>query len=288
MRRKDNWLTALWRLEWKRSRKDWLRLEYTEILCVVGMCVLFILGRARLDRFVAYTLNMPAAVYAFWGISSGVATGKAAFYIQWLLMPLHVWIGWYWCDRMVRSVWAEEERGSIFYLCNQWYGRRQIIVAKYLWNVIEFIINYGILFIVCAVLAGRGWGMGHLIGLFLKGAAVMLLFVSLSLCYAVLSERKKQSLWADGLIFGTLAAGNLYKVKDLLILLLQGAGRDYAGLYRLTRWMDGLKWISPLSWLNPFTRFGMEETVVQAAACIIIGAGAALLGLLGYRIRKFE
>ncbi len=288
MQRKNNWLTALWQIEWNRSRNSWLKLACAEVLCVAGACVLFILWRAKLESFVIYTLDMPAVVYAFWGITPDVAAGKASFYVQWLLMPLHVWIGWRGCDRMIRSVWDEEERGSVFYLCNQWYSRQQIIIAKYLWNVVEFIISYIILFAVCAVLTGRGWGMGHLIGLFLKGILVMVMLLTLSGCYAVFSERKKKTFWTEGLIFGTLAAGNLYKLRDLMVFLLQRANRDYVGIYRLTGWLDGLKWLSPLSWLNPFVSFGVGKTAAQSAICVIVISGAAALGVLGYRVRRFR
>ncbi len=284
----NKWLIALWKREWNRCRKDWLMQVYTEVICVVAVCVVFILKKVDLNAFAAYILDMPAAVYAFWGIAPGAETGKAAFYIQWMLVPLHIWMAWRICVLTVRSVWTEEEQGSIYYLCNQWYSRQEMAIAKYLWNVVSFIVNYSILFALCAVLAGNGWGRGRLAVFFLKGAFIMVMLLSLSYCYAVISERKSRCYLIDILLFGTLAAGNLYKFRDLIILLLQRSNRNYAGIYRFTGWLAGLKWLSPLSWLNPFTEPGVKSMVIQIIICLAVTAGSAVLGILGYRIRKFE
>ncbi len=288
MRQKIEWLFVFWKREWERCKKDWLKLLSIEIAVILTMCILFLLRRSRLDEFVDDILRMPSAVYAFWGITSDAAGGTASFYMKWALMPLQVFITWWVCDRTVRSVWLEEEQGGIYVLCNQWYSRQQIALAKYLWNVIQFILSYCMLFVLCAVLAGNSWGIGALIGLFLKGILVIMMFLSVSYCYAVVSERKSSIRWADFLVFGTLAIGNLYKAGDLITLLLQRSNRDYAGFYRMTHWLYGLKWISPLSWLNPYAEYGIGSIIIRAAICLTVIAGSTALGLLGYRVRKFE
>lgn len=288
MKGAGDWLVPLWRMDWLRCKKDWKRAVSIDVLSIVIVCVIYVLRRESLEQFVRYTLNMPAAIYAFWGIAPDGGTGKAAFYVQWVMMFLHVWIVWRMCTCSIFSVWHMEERGAIFYFCNQWYSRQQIILATYLGNVVKFIIEYGILFVTCLVLTGAGWGVPRLLGFFLKGCMVIVLFMSVCTCYAVFSRRKEQCIWTGALVIGTLTVGNVCKFRDLIILLLQKAGRNYVGFYRLTGWLDGLRWLSPLSWLNPYIGYSVRETVIQTVICVTGIALSIGFSLLGYRVRRIE
>lgn len=289
-------MICLWKREWAQQKESILRQSYIEIACIMAMTVLFIVFRKNLNHFVQYTLELPQAVYAFWGIAGESANDQLRFYVQWLWMPLNVWIAWKACAGAVEGLWREEATGSIFTLCNQWYDRYQIGIAKYLWSVLKFVMNYTVLFVISLLVVVPGsakykWELEALLpmtGMYGKGMVIIILLISISTCYAMLQNRSSRSYFVDILVFGTLAVGNLYKIRDLLVLLLQRANRNYAVVLRMTGWLDGLKWLSPLSWLNPYTSFAMWETIVQLLLCVALSVGAACVGLLGYRVRRFQ
>ncbi|MBR1931404.1 MAG: hypothetical protein IJ833_08055 [Lachnospiraceae bacterium] len=289
-----NWLLSLCRREWDYWEKQLVRQLRMELICIGIVFVLFVMSGILTGRFSTYIASMPGAVLAFWGLPEGASGGNGLFYMRWILMPLHVWIAWEACNRSMKTIWREEEGGQIYALVNQWYDRYQIGVAKYAWIVISFILKYGIMFgvytclsMVAADSGRRMEALTDLLALFLKGILVMVLLITLSTCHAMLHKRKVWSVWADVLILGTLVLGNLYKVKDLLGLLMRQSGNDYTGLIRLLGWSEKLRGLAPLSWLNPFTVYSTRAQLGQVVFCLLVSIGAALIGMLGYRIRKF-
>lgn len=294
MLKKYKWLIALWKREWVHQKKRLIRQLLIEIGCIVLICLMYILFYKTFHRFTTYTLSLPEAVYAFWGIRDVESTSHIFFYIQWVLLPINIGVAWVQCKCAVDNIWMEEKNGSIFTICNQWYGRNQIIIAKYTWSVINFICNYTLLFVSIMVLAGSNSGeqrvqeWKHMLGIYGKSIIIMIMLISLSYCYAVFRERKLRTYMIDVLIFGTLILGNLYKVRDLIVLLVQRSNRNYAGILQTTGWLDALKWVSPLSWMNPFTSYQTMEVILQVIICITLSICAFWLSVLGYRIRRFK
>ncbi len=296
MLKRFEWLTTLWVREWNYWEKHLVRQLRVELLCLVAVFLLFVANKALSGSLSAYIMSAPEEMRAFWGLSENVTVGNSIMFLRWAIMPLNVWVAWKSCYLAVQAVWREEDAGSIFTLCNQWYNRYQIGIAKCTWVGVNFVINYTILFAAITALAllGNDSGaqkaeeLGIIWGIYLKGIVVILFLIALSGCRALLRARKKPFVWVEGLVLGSLAVGNFYKLVDLLAFGLRRMGRNDGGVLRWLGWSSRLRWLSPLSWLNPFTEFGVGETVLQIIVCVIVSAGAVGLGLLGFRVRRLE
>ena len=90
------------------------------------------------------------------------------------------------------------------------------------------------------------------------------------------------------MILGSLVIGNLYKIRDLLEHSMKQSGKDMTALVNVLTLSRSLKWISPLSWLNPFTQYQSGVLAAQIIVSLVLSILAAAVGIVGYRIRKFE
>ena len=295
MQNKLNWLLALWRREWEFWENTLVKQLRLELICIGAVFVIFVMSGAVTGRLSGYITTMPGAVLAFWGLPEKIGVPDGLTFMKWILMPLHVWIAWEACNRAMKTIWREEEGGHIYMLCNQWYTRYQIGIAKYTWIIMSFVIKYAIMFAVYICLALVACKSGQrmtevklFIRLFGKGICVIAFLISLAASHAMLHKRKARSLWADIVVLGTLALGNLYKVKDLLELVMKQSGRDFTRLIRVLSWSGIFKGLAPLSWLNPFTVYTKGIIIAQVLFCLILSGAAAVVGIVGYRIRKFE
>jgi hypothetical protein len=295
MQKRWNWLLILWRREWDFWEKTLIRQLRLELIPVGAVFVLFFMSSALTNRFTDMITSAPAAVMAFWGVPKTIGTPDSLFFMKWILMPINVWIAWEACNRAMKTIWREEEGGQIYLLCNQWYTRYQIVIAKYSWIVLSFVLKYLVFAVVYICLALVTCKSGqrlaewkNLTGLFGKGILVMILLISLSGCHAMLRKRKVWSVWADVVVLGTLAFCNLYKIRDLLELSMKQGGKDYTRLIRFLGWSKWFRGLAPLSWLNPFTEFGKGAVTAQIIVAVALTLLSATLGIVGYRIRKFS
>ncbi len=288
------WLTGLWAREWNCWGRQMVSHMRAELLFLLAVFLVFVVNKSLADRLSDHIASVSEEVRAFWGLSGNVDMGNSLLYLRWALMPLNVWVAWKTCRYSVQTFWSEEERGSIFLMCNQWYSREQIGIAKYTWSLVNFAANYTFLFIAVTalVLMGSGRGarrmdeLGVVWGVYLKGIFVMVMLISVCCSYAMCCSGERGFARVEGILFGTLAAGNFYKLTDLLALWMERAGRNDISLIRWLGWTRNLRFLSPLSWLNPFTEAGLWERVLQIAACVMVSAGATVIGLSEYRIRK--
>ncbi len=295
MRKELKWIAALCAREWNYWEMQLLKSIRAELMYLVVMFLLFIVNRSLGEKVFGCLSSMPIEVRSFWGVSGSIAGWNSFFCMWWTILPLNVWVAWETCYCAEQSVWREEE-GGIFILCNQWYNRYQIGIAKYIWSVVNFVINYAIIcaaYMALALFAGYSGlqsadGLWYILGIFLKGIFVITMLASLCGCHAMLDRGKRRVSLSNGLVLGTLMIGNLYKIFDVAALCMKRAGRDYAGFVRWTGWTKGLRWLSPLSWLNPFTEFGVWRIVLQLLICMIVTGGAAALGLNAYRVRRLD
>jgi hypothetical protein len=94
------------------------------------------------------------------------------------------------------------------------------------------------------------------------------------------------------LVFSTLIAGNLYKLRDLGIWLIELFNErttlhfDPAGLTENFGWLDRLYWLSPLSWLNPYALQNGRTLAWQYWACVFLIAASGFFMVFVYRKRK--
>lgn len=218
-------MRALWKREWLNQRKELCIQLLLELVCVAALFTVYRLKKALLFKAFKYVLALPAPVYAFLGLPEDVVTGNLFFYLQFVFMFLNIWIAWSFSLRTLHSIWREERTGSIYTLCSQWYSRGQIALGKYIWSIVSFAGNYFLLCLVCSVAAAAGGFhsaqrvayAGRMAGMLLQGMFVVILFISVSFCYAALVKSRSRSSFITGIIVIPLIIGNLYKIRDVLL-----------------------------------------------------------------------
>ena len=295
MLKRWNWLITLWQREWSYWETILVKQLRIELIYIGVAFVVFVMSGVLTGNLSSRVASMPEVVLAFWGLPGKIGTANGLIFMKWMLLPLNVWIAWEACNLAMKAIWREEEQGNIYLLCNQLYTRYQIGIAKYTWVILSFIAKYTILCITYTCLAMVACKSGHrmtelklFLALFGKGIFVNAMLISLALCHAMLHGRKKWSFWADAVILGSLVIGNLYKIRDLLEHSMKQSGKDMTALVNVLTLSRSLKWISPLSWLNPFTQYQSGVLAAQIIVSLVLSISAAAVGIVGYRIRKFE
>lgn len=294
MLKKNKWIVPLLKRDWHKN-KDLLKRQFLIQLClIVVVCMIYVIFSEGLGCFKTYILSLPEAVYSLFGVSDKMNGSNIYFYIHWALLLLNIWIMRKQCKGAVESVWREEFSGYIFLMCNQLYSREQIFIAKYIWSVLNFLCNYTLFYLAILLPVGlskAGDKLTGILGILMiygKSVLVFWLFISVTITYAVFAPKKRVDYFTDLLIFIPLVIGNIGKLRDVIILLIQRANGNYEVFFRFTRWIDGLKWLSPLSYMNPFTYFSAGEELAQVIICIVLSLFLYCLGKIGYRIRRFE
>lgn len=294
----------LWKREWTRCKKDML----TQLL--VGMAwplAGFILYkvwnkvlRSVLALPAAYLVRMPKELYALLGLPPGIETDSVLFYLFFPVIFLNVWMAWRGCKRAVMTVHTDEKNGNIFGMCNQMYSRRQLWMIKFVWPLVSFLCIYMVwcLLLCLLVIVGglaqeqKAQGLRMVKGLLALGILVHGMLICLTFLYTVYKDKKRDVQILNGvswLLFGTLALANIYKMRNLLYLLLDKLENKAAltTLKGVLGWLEKLYWLSPLSWLNPYTLQQGGNFALQAVVCAVIAAAAAFLSMLCYRRRNF-
>lgn len=271
----------LWKREWLR----WKKSIFKQLLVMAGLPLVFFLIYMGKDSVLltmgSYVFQMPKEIYVLLGPRPDTQTDNILCYLFLPVVFLNVWIAWKGCMRAVYTVHMDERSGSIFGMCNQLYSRKQLGRMKYLWSVGSFLGNYVIwsLFLILLVAVGcvnqeqRIHGIKVIAGMLVLGSVVHGLLISATFLYTVCRERKSavQILTrVNWLIFGTLALGNLYKIRDIVYLLIDKLELKGEWFLQALRWLDGLYWLSPLSWLNPYALQWGGAFAIQWVICAII------------------
>lgn len=284
-------LKRKWKCEWKNM----LIWQGVLVAAPVLLYILYCGSRKTFINMGHALFELPAAVYAFAGFGHSEECGNFRLYLYMLLMILQTAMAWKGCRRMVRSVYGNEDNGSIYTLCNQWYSRRKLIVLNYLWIVGSAVTGFVLSYLAVMLMAWKGTigetarmqAVHFLAGQMGYGIIVLCLMLSLAFVYTVYNRRAKYHT-GSGISLGLLVIGNLYKVRDVIFWLLEKKDIPLQEARGLLSWMDGLYWISPLSWLNPYADRGSGKCSVQIVVCSVIIIVSVTLGILGYEHREPE
>lgn len=290
-------MIGLWLREWKRERRGWIGQQIFVMVCSLLVFLIYMVKKVWLFRAMLLVKSLPEAAYAFLGLTAETETGNLWFYLLFTAMLLNVYVIWEIMTGIAYAVYSDERSSAVYTLCSQWYSRGQLMVARYLANVFVLVVKYLLWYIeLCLfILVGsitreqRVSGFHVLSGWLVRSIAVSFLLMSVVYLLAVSSRRGKQrdiSSWGGLLVFGTLALGNLYKIRNLVIWIFLYLERDVSGIMRRWGWLNRLYWISPLSWVNPFAAGSVRRAVLQVLCSFIVGIGAAACAVWCYNRRE--
>ncbi|MDE6636162.1 MAG: hypothetical protein K2K09_06100, partial [Lachnospiraceae bacterium] len=238
--------------------KDTLMMLAVPVLCMI-ICMM---AKDYMRTLGEYIYMVPEPVYRLFGIAK-TDSYNYWFYIKIVIIFSNVYVMWNLCNGVFYDVGRDEKNGTVFFMCNQLYTRKTIILSKYIASTVSYVIMY-ILWFLGMMLAGVvsrmnmsiiTGGIKEMLTMMYGGIIVGILFLSVMFIYAVYDRRKDEyraSVFAGSFVFGTLIAGNLYKLRDIAVWIMDSLEKPYPELSSKLGFLDGFKWISPLSWINPF------------------------------------
>lgn len=282
--------------EWRYCRKGVWRQLLGQASYPTAIFLLYYFRKEWLFQAASAVLSLPEQLYSFIGLNHSVTTGNIRFYILFGVMLLQIWIVWNACWRTLQLLQADERTGSICSMCNQWYSRRQLGMGKLTCSVTAFLLQnilwHGIvlLFILMGSTNGeqRTAALRAVLLLWGRSSLVTGMLISLTFCIGVFLRQpvRKGASWVSGILTGSLLAGNLYKVRDLLQWILEQVMAGFGGVLEKLGWMNQGYWLSPLSWLNPYKSVSGGVVAIQSLLCIGIAAAGIVIGLKGYERRR--
>lgn len=287
-----------WLREWKRDKKTWMMQQLVVMGISLLIFLLYLINKNCLFAVVSLIKNLPREFSILLGFDAATETGNLSFFLLYSGMILSFLFIWNAMSRCGRGFYADEFNGSVYSLCNQWYSRKQLFRIHYECSVLSFLTGYLMWYLelMLLILIGslnasqRIRGMGMLTGMMLRGLFVGWMLISLISLFAVAPKsgrRIQTENWISALLLGTLAVGNLYKIRDMIGWFITCIGRDSSVLMRAFKWLDGLYWMSPLTWINPFTdNAGMKFGVIQIFLCTGISLFATKLAYSRYEKRN--
>ncbi len=298
MRKNIRWIKSIWHWEWEHDKYRRIRSLGIEMLLELLILAIYKLWKEWLFKGVGMVMQMPPWFYAFLGVDSRTETGGLSFFLFYVLTLMSAWNIWNACESMMRAMDRDESCGSIYLICGQWFDRKQLAWGRWSWNAAAFAVPQAVLYIWVMLLAVIGSlnaeqklnAAGRLLGGLCSSIMVMLLFISLSFLFSAAYKRRPLGDFSfrSRLFWVSLAAGNLYKLRDALFAILEQFGKP-AGtrVVELCGWLNGLYWLSPLSWMNLAAEDRGWQMFLQWVLCAGISAAAVFLGVKEYRKREF-
>lgn len=289
-------LKVIWRREWEYQKRELILGITVEAGLLILLFLVYLLKKSWLFAGFSYVRSLPPAMYAFVGFTEESPSASLLTFIEIMLMCFHIWLAWSFGNRGLQSIWREEEDNNIFLICNQWCSRYQLSVYKASWAAVSMLATYFLLCLLSGFLLLLGsmrqdvlfesesvlWMFGWM----LRSGFSLLLLLAVCISYGLCCQYKERTAWVDGVVFGTLVVGNLYKIRDMAFWILERLHIEGAPLKQIFGWLEGLYWISPLSWINPNIEISIGKIMVQMIICIVIAGLFMLAGFLRYRTRE--
>lgn len=283
----------LWKREWLSWKRDVYKWLASGTVIMLAVFLLYIIRKSWLFRLADAIKVLPLELQAFLGLSSDVSTGNLCFFMKYALLPLHIALAFHFCWKAAERIRADERNGSIYSMCGQWYSRRQISVVKCVFPFIVMFFGYGtftlynILFIMLGDITWqqRLADAGSFLVLWLRVVLVLGLLASVCIWRALCSKSADVFVMPEWLLCGTLTLGNIYKVVDALLWILEYTGHDGTGLQKWPDMLHVLYWVSPLSWVNPFMDLSAAQIILQVILCVGGSIGFLTMGIRGFEKR---
>ena len=280
--------------EWTQDKHSVWKGLLPGLILSVAVLVLYKIDKSILLAMMRGIFRFPKAVYQLFGLDEGIATGNFGFYLLFFAMFINFWLVWGSCCRMIRGVYRDVRGDELYSLMNQLYSKEQLAIGKYSGKLIVSVLQvtiWNLLLVLFAVLGNelpqqRSQTVLTILWLYLTSLLIHIFFLSLSFFLAVWKGKRGKGFYPAGILFGTLLAGNAWKIRELLVLLFQKlsvAESKLSKIEHMFAWLDGLYWVSPLSWMNPLQLknggiFVLQILLLLIASAIFITFGVRLYG----------
>lgn len=291
-------IKRMWHWEWvHEDRKEFITLGI-EMTILFIIFLFYILGKRYLFAGNRILRALPVPFLALLGLDSATEMGNISFYLMYILLIFNLWNIWHYGKHMIHIVDRDEISGNIYTICGQWFSRTQIAWSKWGFNILWIIVQQSLLYIwtILWMLAGSTNNfqkihyLSQLSISWSVNICVMILFASICFFYAVFPKRnlKKTISHFPNMLFWTLfIAGNLYKLKDILLFLLEYLEGDFEKFIPAFKWLDQLGQIMPLSLINPFVNTEPIQLLLQLIIYLCFCITTTTLGVTFYYKREF-
>lgn len=281
----------IWKREWQYREREQGKVLFAAVLPFLTTICVFLFPRAA-EELSRDLFSLPAEVCGLLGLRKELPPQPLFFYLQWLYMPFSLFVMGRACHDLSDSILGEEESGRIFFLLNRHCSRYEFVLGKLSYYGCEMAgkLFFYLLPVSLIVLPGSGRAGGGMFACIVRMWACAVLtgafWMLATFLYVALVPRKQCRVNVWGWMGVLLLAGNLWRLRDLLVLLLHRQNRRYASFYRLTGWLKSLRRLSPLSLINPFAEVSAVSLLLQAGTCLALCAGLFTLGMLLFRLRN--
>lgn len=194
------------------------------------------------------------------------------------------------------SLEKEEDMGTICFLCNNYFSRKNIILAKYFTGVINYFINIISLFSVSTILIVSSYSkkitknlaIGQMINIWSSIFMVGILLMTMGVFYGAVKQKESNAKeFAIGWLLWTTIIGMVPYGINLISLLLDKAGKNVGVLEQISEKLGFLKYLSFVYWCNPIAvyKVGMQHIffVITVVAILFLFT----LSVLKYDKREF-
>ena len=284
--------------EFRYKRRDVIRDVLVQLAAPALCMAACIFASDALKVFGAYIYMLPEPAYRLLGLEKEL-NYNYWFYIKVIIMFSNIYIMRNVCKGVFSDVDRDEKNGSIFFMCNQLFSRKAIIISKYIASAASFVTTY-ILWFAGMMLMGVAAGMKtrniagnikEMLPMMCGGIIIGILLLSFTYIYAVYKRKKSEyraSVFVNFIIFGTLIAGGLYKLKNVVLWIMDYLKKPHPGLFENFEFLDGFRWFSPLSWANPFVVHNMKEWIALTLAAFIISCVSVVCAIFLYEKRTLD
>mgnify|MGYP001029427499 CR=1 FL=1 len=289
-------MVQIFKWEWRYCRSSAWKQLMIQACYPTAIFLLYCFHKEWLFQTASAVLSLPKEIYVFTGLNHNVTTGNIRFYVFFGVMIIQAWMAWNACCRTLELLQADERTGSICFICNQWYSRRQLGMGKLLSSSVVFLAQNTLWYsiVLFFTLLGsvnadqRVTALKAIFLLWIRTSFVTGMLIILTFCMGVFLRNsiRKGASWVSAFLLISLMLGNLYKIRDMVLWLMESLELHYANILEKLEWLDWGYWLSPLSWLNPYTDITVGMMLIQGGICIIISVLGVWSGLAGYGQRK--
>ena len=281
-----------------RSMVSGLLLILFSLIILTVFCILLKEQAVQLEELF---FGLPAEIHSLSGFPIVPGEYNMQFYYKVYLMIANVIIAIIFCYRVCDVVERDEYDGSIFYLCNQLYSRKEMILGKYFGTVIEYIIQYILMMIMVSAaeydVDDKTIELNRLVadnvGLLFGGICIGILYISISYAFCVYDNKKNElelTLFTVLITLGLLVVGNIRRIIMAISYFISIYKPDAAVADKLKNLgkLKILRNISPLSHLNPNNHYSTGMWIKVCVISVLLSGVFVLLMLFLYRRRHIE
>ena len=291
-------MKELLKREIRRDGYDILRSAGLMLIIPFVLIILQILFADKMHQLCEVVCTLPEPAGLLFRPKNTIFMTDYAVLLSVVIMICNFVIVWNACQNTVYIMNADEENGTIFYMCNQMYAKRDFARAKYVYSVMHFALTYGIWYVGMIVFAMVSniavekpllTGVVDMFGDMLMGVLVGILFVSLTFLYVVWTEIREDesySFYIGAILVGTVVLANFSKVVDIIVWIMDNRGVGVAGLEAAAGKLEMFKVISPLSWINPFVKMTAVSVITYVAVVVVMSVASYVIGVKRYEKRN--